>query len=121
MELGKPLIVETNRINWEELSQPWYSKPIQRKVLRRDSESGATDLLIRYPAGLVAPIHRHTYAHAIFVLEHELIINDKEYPTGTYAYFPAGELMSHVAPPERDCLFLICFEGPPDFIIAERY
>ena len=119
MKLGAPYILDTSRSDWEEIRQPWYSKPFLRKVLRRDPSTGATDLLIRYPAGMVAPAHRHAFSHMIFVLDNELIINGEPHPSGTYAYFPAGQVMTHVSSAAHDCTFLICFEGPPDFIIVE--
>jgi hypothetical protein len=96
MELGSPHIVDTNQVEWEEVKQPWYAKPIRRKVLRRDPETGAVHLLINYPAGLNAPAHHHSCSHTLFVLENELTINGRAYPAGTYAHFPAGEIWSVV-------------------------
>ncbi len=121
MSLGTPHIVETYQIDWEEVQQPWYSKPIRRKILKRDPETGHAHLLINYPAGLNAPVHRHTFAHTIFILENELVINGQIYSAGTYAHFPAGETMSHTSTPERDCTFLIFFEGLPDFMVEENW
>lgn len=120
MALGNPIIVETAQMAWEQASQPWYSQPFQRKLLRRDQATGAVDLLIRYPAGMNAPVHRHACAHTIFVLENELLINGRPYPAGTYAHFPAGERMTHTSSAQRDCTFLISFAGPADFILEEE-
>ncbi|NJN94124.1 MAG: hypothetical protein HC875_08540 [Anaerolineales bacterium] len=53
-------LVDTNQIEWEEVTQPWYTQPIRRKVLRRDPDTGRTHLLVTYPAGLNAPVHRHS-------------------------------------------------------------
>ncbi|MFN8456192.1 MAG: cupin domain-containing protein [Anaerolineae bacterium] len=111
MLLAPPHLVDTNQIEWEEVSQPWYSKPIRRKVLRRDPDTGRTHLLITYPAGLNAPVHRHSFAHTIFILENELVINGVRYGPGTYAHFPAGESMSHTSTSEHDCTFLIFLKG----------
>ena len=117
MVLGIPHIIETHQVDWEEVEQPWYAKPIRRKLLRRDPDTGVTHLLVNYPAGLNAPVHRHTSDHTIFILENELLINGRIYAAGTYAHFPAGETMQHTSTQERDCTFLIFFTGLPDFIV----
>ena len=118
MELGQPHIVDTTQIEWEEVKQPWYAKPIRRKILRRDAETGALHLLVNYPPALNAPAHQHSCAHTIFILENELVINGQVYPAGVYAHFPAGELMLHTTPEDKDCTFLLFFAGSPDFIVA---
>lgn len=117
MELGSPHIVDTNQVEWEEVKQPWYAKPIRRKILRRDAETGAVHLMVNYPAGLNAPAHHHSCAHTVFVLENELFINGRAYPAGTYAHFPAGEVMLHTSPADKDCTFLLYFSAQPDFIV----
>lgn len=120
MKLGESCIVDTNQIGWEEAKQPWYSKPIRRKILRRDPTTGAIlHVLVNYPAALNAPAHQHSCAHTLFVLENEMIINGRAYLAGTYAHFPAGELMIHTSPDDRDCTFLLFFEAQPDFVLAD--
>lgn len=117
MNLGKPHIVASNQVAWEEVKQPWYAKPIRRKILRRDEQTGALHLLVNYPADLNAPAHHHSCAHTLLVLENELLINGQSYPAGTYAHFPAGEVMLHTSPPDQDRTFLLMFEAHPDFVV----
>jgi quercetin dioxygenase-like cupin family protein len=117
MEFGNPIIVDTNQEGWEEVKQPWYAKPIRRKVLHRDAVTGGLHILVNYPKDLQAPAHHHSCAHTIFVLENALIINGQTYPAGTYAHFPAGETMLHTSPEDQDCTFLIFFASQPDFVV----
>ena len=118
-ELNNTYIVDTNQVEWEEIKQPWYSRPIRRKILRQDPETGGIHILVNYPPALHAPAHRHSCAHTIFVLDNELVINGQVYPAGTYAHFPAGETMIHTSPEDKGCMFLILFEARPDFTLAD--
>jgi hypothetical protein len=117
MKLGNPIISNLRDIEFETASPPWYPKPIERRVLYRDPDSGALHLAIRYPAALNAPAHRHNCAHTMFILDGSLLINGERYGPGTYAHFPAGETMIHTTPYDSSCTILLCFEKAPEFTV----
>jgi quercetin dioxygenase-like cupin family protein len=96
-------------------SQPAiYDRPIGLRLLYRDPRSGAEHYLVRYPAGLRAQRHRHSAAHTIVVIDGVLQADGRLLRAGSYAHFPAETPMRHEPAPDRDCLFVILFDGPFD-------
>ena len=117
MEANAPLIRDISEVEFEESKPAWYAKPIKRKVLWKDPNTGALHLIIRYPQGLGAPEHRHNCAHTMFILDGHMVINGKTCGRGTYAHFPANKPMVHTTPDDDDCTFLLFFEKSPEFTI----
>ena len=91
-----------------------YDKPIGLRPLYEDPASGEEHYLVRYPPGVRGRPHRHTAAHTIIVLEGELDANGEVIGPGSYAHFPAGEIMRHQAAGDGACLFVLLFHGPFD-------
>jgi anti-sigma factor ChrR (cupin superfamily) len=119
MKLGSPIIFNVEDVEFETVKLEWYPKSIEIKMLYTDPDSGAPHAVIRYPAGLNAPAHRHNCAHTIFVLEGTLLINGSRYGSGTYAHFPKGESMIHTTPDDSTCTMLFFFEKEPTFIMED--
>jgi quercetin dioxygenase-like cupin family protein len=117
MKSGSPIIFNVEGVEFETATPEWYPKPIERKILFKDPASGALHVVIRYPAGLNAPAHRHNCAHTMFVLDGAILINHERYGPGTYAHFPAGESMIHTTPEDSTCTILLIFERSPEFIV----
>jgi Cupin domain len=69
-------------------------------------------------AGLTGRPHQHTAAHTIIVLEGQLDANGRVIGPGSYAHFPAGEVMRHQAAGDGPCLFVLLFHGPFDVRLA---
>ncbi|MDQ3659766.1 MAG: DUF4437 domain-containing protein [Actinomycetota bacterium] len=115
MEYGEAIILDHLDSVEMDKSQPViYDREIGLRLLYEDPHSGARHLLIRYPAGLNAQLHRHTAAHTIVVLEGRLGVNDEVIGPGSYCHFPAGEPMFHAPAGEEGCLFVTIFHGPFD-------
>ena len=74
-----------------------YDQPIGLRLLYEDPGGGEEHYLVRYPAGLKGRPHQHTAAHTIIVLEGQLDANGRVIGPGSYAHFPAGEVMRHQA------------------------
>jgi len=117
MEYGTAVIESLKDLPLEDAAPAWYPRPIQRRVLYHDPETGVRHILVRYPADLNAPVHRHNCAHTILVLENEMIINGRTVGPGTYCHFPAGQRMLHTSTREHDCLFLIMFDQAAQFMV----
>ena len=97
-----------------------YDQPIGLRLLYSEPGGGEEHYVVRYPAGLKGRAHQHTAAHTIIVLGGELEANGREIGPGSYAHFPAGEVMRHQAAGEGPCLFVLLFHGPFDMRIADE-
>jgi quercetin dioxygenase-like cupin family protein len=109
-----------------ELNQPSpaaaavYDRPIGLRLLHEDPDGGEEHYLVRYPAGLKGRPHQHTAAHTIVVLEGQLDANGRVIGPGSYAHFPAGQVMRHQAAGDAACLFVLLFHGPFDVRVADQ-
>ena len=94
-----------------------YDQPIGLRLLYQEP-GGEEHYLTRYPAGLKGRPHLHTAAHTIVVLEGQLDANGRVIGPGSYAHFPAGQVMRHQAAGDASCLFVLLFHGPFDVRLA---
>jgi quercetin dioxygenase-like cupin family protein len=97
-----------------------YDQPIGLRLLYEDPGGGEEHYLTRYPAGLKGRPHLHTAAHTIVVLEGQLDANGRVIGPGSYAHFPAGQVMRHQAAGDAPCLFVLLFHGPFDVRLANE-
>lgn len=96
-----------------------YDQPISLRLLHEEP-GGEEHYLVRYPAGLRGRQHLHTAAHTIVVLEGQLDANGRVIGPGSYAHFPAGQVMRHQAAGDAPCLFVLLFHGPFDVRLADE-
>lgn len=108
------VVEDLGAIELDSSQQPVYDRPFGVRLLHQDPRTGAEHYLIRYPAGLRGRPHRHTAAHTIVVLEGSLEANGQVVGPGSYAHFPAGEVMHHQPAGDGRCLFVLIFDGPFD-------
>jgi hypothetical protein len=76
---------------------PWQSAPlaslrgtVQCRVLSEDDASGASSLVVRYPAGWSHASQPLTCNEELLVIDGELQIDEQRYGPFSYAHFPAG-------------------------------
>lgn len=123
MEYGAVTIVDELRSM--ELAEPAaaaaavYDRPIGLRLLY-EQPGGEEHYLVRYPAGLRGRPHQHTAAHTIVVVEGQLEANGRVIGPGSYAHFPAGQVMRHQAAGDAPCLFVLLFHGPFDVQLADE-
>jgi quercetin dioxygenase-like cupin family protein len=96
-----------------------YDRPIALRLLHQEP-GGEEHYLVRYPAGLTGRTHLHTAAHTIVVLDGQLDVNGRVVGSGSYAHFPAGQVMRHQAAGAAPCLFVLLFHGPFDVHLADE-
>lgn len=96
-----------------------YDRPIGLQLLYAEP-GGEEHYLVRYPAGLGGRPHQHTAAHTIVVVEGQLDANGHVIGPGSYAHFPAGQVMRHQAAGDAPCLFVLLFHGPFDVQLADE-
>jgi quercetin dioxygenase-like cupin family protein len=123
MEYGRAFVVDDLRSL--ALDEPGaaaaavYDRPIGLRLLFAEPESGEEHYVVWYPAGVTARAHRHSAAHTIVVLEGDLDANGHMIGPGSYAHFPAAEVMRHQPAGDQACLFVIMFHGPFDVEILD--
>lgn len=91
---------------WEERFNEKLQRALFRKELLVDPETGVVVRLVRYPAGVVNPWHKHPCGHGIYVLEGSLATHRGTFGPGSFVWFPEGELMEHGATPQSDAVVL---------------
>ncbi len=124
MEYGTAVII--GELGSLELSSPSpgaaavYDQPIGLRLLYEEPGGGGEHYVVRYPAGLTCRPHQHTAAHTIIVLDGQLDANGRVIGPGSYAHFPAGEVMRHQPAGDSSCLFVLLFHGPFDVRLADE-
>ena len=100
------VVINAAEAGWEERFNEKIGRPLFRKDLFSDPETGVMIRLVRYPAGVVNPQHTHPCGHGMFVLEGKLVTHEGTYGPGTFVWFPEGIVMEHGASPEADVTVL---------------
>jgi quercetin dioxygenase-like cupin family protein len=103
--------VNPANIPWSELPMP-NKQSLYRKTLRADAQDGTGVDLLRYPAGVVTPIHAHPHGHGMYILQGKLVTNHGTFNPGTFVWFPGGEKIYHGATKEADAVVLFIRHEP---------
>ena len=102
MASGKIHAVNGNELPWEpRLNEPTGTYNFA-KDLFSEPETGIDVRLVRYPAGVVVPLHTHPCGHGMYVLEGTLQTHEGCHGPGSFVWFPEGEVMEHGASAEGD-------------------
>jgi quercetin dioxygenase-like cupin family protein len=104
--------LNANDLPWETREHPRLPEPIFRKLLHTDEETGVLFQLVRYPRGVVNPNHTHPCAHAMYVLEGQLVTHKGCFGPGSFVWFPEGEVMWHGATADGDVTVLLVSNKP---------
>lgn len=93
-------------------------------TLREDSETEATELLARYPAGHVFPPHWHDANERIVLIEGQLAMDGdggkKVLEPGGYAYLPARQVQRMSCVSNTRCSFYVSWDGSPKSHPADK-
>lgn len=89
--------MDTNAMPWEARFNEKLGLNLFRKNLFEDPDTGMEVRLVRYPAGVINPLHTHPCAHGMYVLEGTLKTHAGEYGPGSFVWFPEGCVMEHGA------------------------
>jgi glyoxylate utilization-related uncharacterized protein len=88
-------------------------------VIREDSQSGAVELFVRYPAGHIFSPHWHSANERILLIQGRLSIQVAETRTnlepGGYAFLPAKEVQQISCTSSTQCTFYVHWDGKLDF------
>jgi quercetin dioxygenase-like cupin family protein len=94
--------LDTAAMPWQERFNERIGRALYRKDLYRDPDSGMEIRLVRYPAGVINPLHKHPCGHGMYVLEGMLVTHKGKFGPGSFVWFPEGETMEHGASAEGD-------------------
>ncbi len=104
----EPIVIDTNRMDWEERPREALHASSYRKLIFDDPETEMNVHIRRYPAGFMVTKHVHGCSHGLFVLSGHLLLDGKVYGPGTFVWHPEGVIAEHgaTATEEVVCLFL---------------
>lgn len=91
--MARPFIefVQVQNLPWRQGLPEGHRAGVESRVLSFDDDSGASSLLVRYPAGFSAPDpFTLNVDEELFVLDGDLTIGDRAYGIKSYAHLPAG-------------------------------
>lgn len=110
------MFIQAQDLPWEKsIISDWQDLEI--KVLSRDEESGASTLIVRYPAGWTRPGRRSLTCHAeMLVLDGALEINGRTYGPYSYANLPAGYVRESVSTGPNGAVALTMLSGTAEII-----
>jgi quercetin dioxygenase-like cupin family protein len=93
-------------------------------TLREDSKTGATELLVHYPAGHVFVPHWHDANERIILLEGRIAMEEeggkKVLEPGGYAYLPARQVQRMSCVSTTRCSFYVSWDGSPKSHPADK-
>jgi len=112
MPNAKLTAIDSNALPWEERPNEKIGRSLFRKNLIVDADTGMEVRLVRYPAGVINPMHTHPCAHGMYVLEGTLATHDGQYGPGHFVWFPEGSVMEHGATAEQDVTVLFITNKP---------
>ena len=98
--MGRPFIefIQVQNLPWRAGLPEGDRRGVQSRALSTDAETGATSVLVRYPAGYHAPApFRLDVDEELFVLGGDLTIGDQRYGEKAYAHLPAGHARPSIA------------------------
>ena len=106
------IAIDTSSLPWEERFNEKVGRALYRKNLIEDPDTGIR--LVRYPAGVINPLHTHHCAHGMYVLEGTLVTNVGSYGPGSFVWFPEGVDMEHGAAAGADVTVVFITNKPFD-------
>ena len=105
-------VKDSTQLPWQERFNEKLGRNLYRKDLYTDPETGMEIRLVRYPAGVINPLHTHPCGHGMYVLEGTLVTHQGRFGPGTFVWFPEGEAMEHGAAAEGDVTVVFVTNKP---------
>jgi ChrR Cupin-like domain len=110
----KMLAIESKDMQWK----PHRIDGVKFVLLFTDEISRMRSLLVKVAAGITYPLHQHQGIEEIYMLEGELVINDKVYLAGDYIRSYPNSI--HAPSTDTGCMFLIraCIDDNYDLALS---
>ena len=118
-ETGKSVVLAKGDLNWK----PLGNSGIASAQVSGDMDKGSCRFFLKYPAGLVTPLHHHTANHHVTLISGAitLTVGGKEHRLGPGSYFMLADKAEHIAVVEGNepAVFFIEAEGAWDVVVAK--
>jgi len=117
-EMGKSVVVPKADLKWKAMG----NAGVAAAPVSGDMEKGPCSFFLKYPVGLVTPLHHHTSDHRVVLISGAVTLTagGKDYKLGPGSYFMLGDKAAHVAKVEgsEEAIFFIQSDGPWDVVMA---
>lgn len=118
-ETGKSVVLAKSDLKWTAMG----SSGIASAPVSGDMAKGPCRFFLKYPAGLVTPLHHHSANHHVTLISGSitLTVGGKEHRLGPGAYFMLADRAAHIAKVEgpEDAVMFIQAEAPWDVVMAK--
>lgn len=118
-DAGKSVVMAPADLQWKTMG----NAGVATALVSGDMAKGPCRFFLKYPAGLVTPLHHHSSDHHVTVISGTitLTVGGKDYRLGPGSYFMLGDKAPHVAKVEgkEDAIMFIQAEGPWDVVMAK--
>lgn len=118
-ENGKSVVLTKADLKWKSMG----NSGVAAAPVSGDMEKGPCRFFLKYPVGLVTPMHHHTANHHVTLISGSitLTVAGKEHRLGPGAYFMLADRANHTAKVEgnEDAVFYIQADGPWDVVMAK--
>jgi len=119
VETGKSVVVTKAELKWTAMG----NSGVASALISGDMGKGPCRFFLKYPVGLVTPLHHHTANHHVTVISGSitLTVGGKEHRLGPGDYFMLADRAAHIAKVEGNeaAVFFIEAEGPWDVVMAK--
>ena len=117
-ETGKSVVLAKADLKWKSMGNGIAAAPVSG-----DMDKEPSRFFLKYPAGLVTPMHHHTANHHVTMISGAitLTVGGKEHRLGPGAYFMLADRAPHIAKVEgtEDAVMFIQAEAPWDVVMKK--
>ncbi len=117
-DAGKSIVIPKADLKWKAMGNG-----IETATVAGEMEKGPSRFFLKYPVGLVTPLHHHTANHHVTVVSGSITLTTggKEHRLGPGSYFMLSNRAPHVAKVEGNepAVFFIQAEAPWDVVMAK--
>lgn len=118
-ESGKSIVLSKADLKWKAMG----NAGVAAALVSGDMEKGPSRFFLKYPAGLVTPLHHHTANHHVTVVSGSLTltVGGKEHRLGPGAYFMLADRAAHIAKVEgtEEAVMFVQAEAAWDVVMAK--
>lgn len=111
-------VVTKTDLKWNDMGNGIAAAPVSG-----DMTKGASRFFLKYPVGLVTPMHHHDTDHYVTVVSGTITLSTegKEHKLGPGSYFSLTNKASHIAKVEgkEDAVFFIQADGPWNVVMEK--
>lgn len=119
VEAGKSVVLAKADLKWKALG----NSGVAAAPVSGDMDQGPCRFFLKYPAGLVTPMHHHSANHHVTMISGTitLSVGGKEHRLGPGSYFMLADRAGHIAKVEgnEDAIMFIQAEAAWDVVMAK--